>query len=435
MERRADGIVMWKMKNVYDIRYEKNLIYVLPSEPDILPPAVPDGMYAGTVILLYLYYLDTLSFYWSYLDGIPDGIDVCLISSRAEILEKTKRHLEASNRTGIRYILKENRGRDVSALLVAGADIIGDYEYVCFLHDKKERCEEVKKDTRLWVENLWGNMIDSAGYISRILHLFLENPELGILAPPEPVGDHFCTWYGYGWHGSFGITEELVRRLKLNADIRPDKPPVTIGTVLWFRRKALGKLFDHGWRYSDFDDEGLKRHNYLSYGIERLFPYAAQDAGYVTGTVMTGGYAAKQTNYLQHAANLIFKEAESFFPVNNLADLACYRRNEGRIIEFAKRNREVYLYGAGIMGRFCLAVLRKEHIQPAGFLVSRNTGDSVEESIPVMEPDGLEGLPDSAVIITVYDLAVQDEIERTLKERGCRNYIKMWEQQEMNDEC
>lgn len=418
------------VKNVYDIRYENNLIYIL-SEKDIeIYQSVLFKVYGKTLVIIYLYYMDTLPIYWPYIDGIPKEIAVCLISSREEVLAKSRIHLEASGRKNVRYILKENRGRDVSGLLVTGADILKNYEYICFLHDKKERCEAVKKDTELWIENLWGNMIGSAGYISHILRLFLENSALGVLAPPEPVGDHFCTWYGYGWHDSFGITAELVRKLHLNTDIRPDKPPVTIGTVLWFRREALQKLFDYGWKYSDFDDGGLKRQDYLSYGIERIFPYVAQDAGYDTGTVMTAAYAGKQTNYLQHAANLIFKEAELFFPVNNLADLECYERNKSRIIEFAKRNKEVYLYGAGIMGRFCLAMLRKENIQPAGFLVSGNDGDSMMECIPVTESGKLDCLQSRAIIITVYGMDAQNEITETLKERGCRNYIRMWENED-----
>ena len=415
------------MKNVYDVRYEKNLIYILPSEPGCLSPSVCRERYPNTVILVYLYYLDTLSVYWSYLDGIPEEIQVCVISSKEEVLKEVRKHMEASGRKNIRYILKENRGRDVSALLVTCADLIKDYEYVCFLHDKKERSAEVKRDTELWIKNLWGNTVGSAGYISRVLQLFLENPSLGVLAPPEPVGDHFCTWYGYGWHDSFGITEELVEKLCLDTDIRQDKPPVTIGTALWFRRDALQKLFDHGWEYSDFDDEGLRRQDYLSYGIERIFPYVAQDAGYDTGTVMTEAYAAIQTNYLQHAANLIFKEAETFFPVNNLADLERYRSNKSSVIEFAERNREVYLYGAGTMGQFCLSLLRKENIQPEGFVVSKGGGVSMVDCIPVIELDRLEHLPGRAVVITVYTLEVQDEIAKMLEERGCRNYIRMWE--------
>lgn len=411
------------MKNVYDIRYENNLIYVLSSAPE----ALWQEIYSDTLIIVYLYYLDTLSVYLHYLDGIPEAIHVCLVSSRKEVLREVRRHMEASGRKNIRYILKENRGRDVSALLVTCADLIKDYEYVCFLHDKKERSAEVKRDTELWIKNLWGNTVGSAGYISRVLQLFLENPSLGVLAPPEPVGDHFCTWYGYGWHDSFGITEELVEKLCLDTDIRQDKPPVTIGTALWFRRDALQKLFDHGWEYSDFDDEGLRRQDYLSYGIERIFPYVAQDAGYDTGTVMTEAYAAIQTNYLQHAANLIFKEAETFFPVNNLADLERYRSNKSSVIEFAERNREVYLYGAGTMGQFCLSLLRKENIQPEGFVVSKGGGVSMVDCIPVIELDRLEHLPGRAVVITVYALEVQDEIAKLLEERGCRNYIRMWE--------
>ncbi len=411
------------MKNVYDIRYENNLIYVLSSAPE----ALWQEIYSDTLIIVYLYYLDTLSVYLHYLDGIPEAIHVCLVSSRKEVLREARRHMEASGRKNIRYILKENRGRDVSALLVTCADLIKDYEYVCFLHDKKERSAEVKRDTELWIKNLWGNTVGSAGYIGRVLQLFLENPSLGVLAPPEPVGDHFCTWYGYGWHDSFGITEELVEKLCLDTDIRQDKPPVTIGTALWFRRDALQKLFDHGWEYSDFDDEGLRRQDYLSYGIERIFPYVAQDAGYDTGTVMTEAYAAIQTNYLQHAANLIFKEAEPFFPVNNLADLERYRSNKSSVIEFAKRNQEVYLYGAGTMGQFCLSLLRKENIQPEGFVVSKGGGVSMVDCIPVIELDRLEHLPGRAVVITVYTLEVQDEIAKMLEERGCRNYIRMWE--------
>lgn len=411
------------MKNVYDIRYENNLIYVLSSAPE----ALWQEIYSDTLIIVYLYYLDTLSVYLHYLDGIPEAIHVCLVSSRKEVLREARRHMEASGRKNIRYILKENRGRDVSALLVTCADLIKDYEYVCFLHDKKERSAEVKRDTELWIKNLWGNTVGSAGYIGRVLQLFLENPSLGVLAPPEPVGDHFCTWYGYGWHDSFGITEELVEKLCLDTDIRQDKPPVTIGTALWFRRDALQKLFDHGWEYSDFDDEGLRRQDYLSYGIERIFPYVAQDAGYDTGTVMTEAYAAIQTNYLQHAANLIFKEAEPFFPVNNLADLERYRSNKSSVIEFAERNREVYLYGAGTMGQFCLSLLRKENIQPEGFVVSKGGGVSMVDCIPVIELDRLEHLPGRAVVITVYTLEVQDEIAKMLEERGCRNYIRMWE--------
>lgn len=51
--------------------------------------------------------------------------------------------MEASGRTLVWYILKENRGRKCA--YVTCADNIKHYECVCFLHDKKEHSEEVKR--------------------------------------------------------------------------------------------------------------------------------------------------------------------------------------------------------------------------------------------------------------------------------------------------
>ena len=125
------------MKNVFDIRYEKNLTYILSSSKESLSDTMDGEIYEKTAIILYLYYMDTLSVYWLYLDGIQNAIDVYIISSKEEILEKVREHVSLSGRTYIQYILKENRGRDVSAFLVTSVDIVKKYEYVCFLHDKK----------------------------------------------------------------------------------------------------------------------------------------------------------------------------------------------------------------------------------------------------------------------------------------------------------
>lgn len=50
------------MKNVYDIRYEQNLIYVRSLDQDILPQRIADEIYQDTVIMIYLYYEDRFLF-------------------------------------------------------------------------------------------------------------------------------------------------------------------------------------------------------------------------------------------------------------------------------------------------------------------------------------------------------------------------------------
>ncbi|MCI8938515.1 MAG: hypothetical protein HFH12_00770 [Dorea sp.] len=413
------------MKNVYDIRHEKNLIYILPQAADTVGQAPNSRKNMKTAVILYLYYLDTLPVYWPYIDRIPESIDVYIVSSREDVLEAVRQRITMSGRQ-MKYMLKENRGRDVSALLVASADIVKEYKYICFLHDKKARSEAVKEDTDLWIENLWGNLLGGPGCIDSILQLFEGNPRLGILAPPEPIGDHFCTWYGYGWHKSFEITRELAEKLELSADLAIEKPPITIGTALWFKREALQKLFDFGWEYTDFDDSGLNGQHYVSYGVERIFPYVAQDAGFETGTVMTISYAERQTNYIQYSTGILFSEAKHFFPVPCVHDLERYKKNRESMLRFVQNNRDIYLYGAGEMGRFCFFLLSEQNVLPKGYLVSGTEIDTKVCGLPVYSIQDMDSLSGCAVIITVLEERIQKEIVENLREKGIYHYHIFW---------
>lgn len=416
------------MENVYDLRYKKNLIYILPERVCTEGEKLSSEIYARAAIIIYLYYMDTLPVYYAYMNNIPEDIDIYVISSREEVLAAVRAYGKRSNRGNISCILKENRGRDVSALLVTGRDIVQKYEYVCFLHDKKEHRPQEKTDIDLWIENLWGNQIGSAAFIDEILRTFERKEDLGILAPPEPIGDHCITWFGYGWHESYEITRQIADRMALNADIRRDKPPITFGTVLWFKTKALMKLFDMNWRFSDFHDEKLEDKNYLSYGLERIFAYVAQDAGYETGTVMSVSYAEKQTCYLQYAVNRIMHEKDEFFPISEISRLDAFKRNRNKVMAFAKENKTLYLYGAGQMGVFCLSMLRREGIFPVGWLITKGERGSVLCGIPVFLIDAPEIVPEIAVIITVEEGTAQEEIASRLKDRGICNYIRFWDQ-------
>lgn len=414
------------MKNVYDIRYDKNLAFIIPESMSCKSRVLRENLYKKTAIILYLYYEDTLPIYYGYISMIPKEVDLYLISSREEVLREVRRHMDSAGKTTIHYLLKENRGRDITALLIAGAEIVKKYEYLCFLHDKKEHEAEEKEDTALWIENLWGNLIHDSDYIDRILELFEENGSLGILAPPDPIGDHICAWYADGWYYSFGTTKELVDKLGLKADLDRAKPPVTLGTALWFKRGALEKLFDAGWKYSDFDDSKLKDKNYLSYGIERVFAYVAQDAGYDTGTVMTVDYARRQTNYLQYATKLVFYEAERFFPFYTVREVEAYRENAARIIEFAKNSKNLFLYGAGKYGRFCFSLLRAENLYPQGYLVSGYSDHEMVQGLPVYSIDQMNDFHEVSVVITVFSKESRGEIVRKLEEKEIRHYIEFW---------
>lgn len=415
------------MKNVYDIRFEKGLYYILPLKADGISESLDSMEYGHTAIILYLYYSDTLENYYGYIDDIPVGIDVYIISSQPDVLRRVKNHSADKCKE---YLLKENTGRDVSALVITSKEIIWRYKYVCFLHDKKAHSREREKDTQLWIENLWGNLIGSAYYVNKILELFEKNEALGVIAPPDPIGYNFSTSLGYGWHGSFEITKLIADKLELNADLDIDRPPITLGTALWFRYDALRKLFDADWKYSDFDDSQLKDTNYLSYGLERIFAYVAQDAGYDTATVMTVPYAEKHINYLQYTTSRIISESRHFFPIPTLAGIECYKRNSVKMIEFARKYKKFFLYGAGNMGGFCYNILAKNNLLPTGFIVSTMSERSFLGKLPVYSIDELEGNNNIGIIITVARPKDRKDIICTLMDRRFNNYMEFWDMEE-----
>ena len=82
------------MKNVYDIRYEKNLSFIFSAQCrgnnyDISPIG-----HEHVAIMLYLYYEDTLSEYFKYFDNIPEDIHVYIISSRENVLNLVRKYSE-----------------------------------------------------------------------------------------------------------------------------------------------------------------------------------------------------------------------------------------------------------------------------------------------------------------------------------------------------
>ena len=83
-------------------------------------------------VLVHLFYEEQVEYSQKYLEKLPDNVDIVIISSKETILDRFQddRYMK---------IKKENRGRDISALLIAARSVVFRYKYVCFLHDKKEK--------------------------------------------------------------------------------------------------------------------------------------------------------------------------------------------------------------------------------------------------------------------------------------------------------
>lgn len=409
------------MKNVYDIKEDKGLLYILDST--ILSKSM-EKILTQSAIIIFLYYFEDIEKYQEYINNISKEIDVYVISSRQQLLDAVYKLNSGKN---FKYVLKKDaRGRDVAALLIEGKEILAQYKYVCFLHDKRAHYIEQQDDVNLWIKNIWGNLIgNDETHIQQILDIFESNANIGVLTPPDPIGEYFCSWYGMGWHGSYDITKKITEKLKLNCNISKDIPPLGLGTALWFRTTALEKLFKYPWIINDFDDSRLSDANYLSYGIERVFAYVAQDAGYDTGEVMTLEYAKMQTLIVKRETMEIYKRMYEFYPFPTVESAKKVQENMDRVLK-ASKGKKVYLYGAGLMGRFCLANLRRQGIEPVAFLVT-DGGDKFVDSLRVERIENWKNDVESLIVITPINEKVKKEIEYNLNFNEITNYIKFWD--------
>lgn len=403
--------------NVYDIRYQENLYYILPK--DTIKKTENSELSSHSIaVLVNLYYLDDVDWYLNYLKRLPENITIIVFSSNNKLVQYVRQTF--MGRANFLALKKENRGRDISAFLIEGRKYFRDYDYVCFIHDKRWRVPEEKKETLIWRWNLWDNMLASKEYVANVIHLMDTNKEIGLLCPPEPIGEGMRAWYYSAWDDCFEETKKVAGILNLKADISRAKPPISLSTVFWYRKKALAKLLDYPWKYEDFCAEPLPKSGTISHGIERVLAYVAQDAGFKTGMIMTDEYAAYLLSFLQYHVQNTFSFLEDYH-MPNFRHIEISQVNKKRIIEYYDHHERVYLYGAGIVGKRALKKLREWNCEPKGFIVTDMQAETEWEGVHVYPLNQLRISAETGIIITVSE-KFRKEIIDQLETMGIEDY-------------
>lgn len=400
----------WLVKeNIYDVKMKNKNLYVLRTQH----ANGFESLDVKVAVIINLYYKEKVEWYMRYVNHLTDKIDVFIYSSQQEVLsmisELVKRKKICS--------YKENRGRDISALLVAAADVILEYDYICFLHDKSPNAEYLTNDVDIWVKQLWDNMIYSNEYVHELLQLFDNNKKLGMLVPPEPYGEYNSHWYGDTWYDNFEITKKVADELDITADISVEKPVFTLSSVFWARADALRPLFRKRWTYEDFQPEPLPMDGTVSHAIERLFGYVAQEAGYEVGTVMTTKYATELLLRAQEDMRQMFAQLSKREHVFNMHQVYNLDEREQMLTSFCQKYKNVYIYGAGNYGRNIREFLADRGGKIDGFIVSKASNQTEIDGKPIYEITSLSPTDDIGIIIAVsYETRVA--IEETLAENG-----------------
>lgn len=418
------------MKSINDIRNEKELYYVLPNN---VRSGREDLTQIRAVVVACLYYEELLAESLNYLSNVPEYIDICICTSNPVIVDKTGDFCRQRNNAFI--LQKNNRGRDISSLLVACREILPRYEYICFIHDKKSihALTQQRWEIDLWIKNLWSSVLDSEQYIGNVLEVFAQNPNIGLLVPPEPTGDIMRNWYNNTWGPNFENTVELSERLNLKCNISLSKPPFTIGTVFWCRYDALKKLFAYDWHYEDFPEEPMAIDGTISHAIERVIGYVAQDAGYDTGTILTTDYAEYLISFAQNRLQDTFNVIEKTYGLYDFNQVRlckkAQRKYTDRVIKgvkcFAQQHRKLYIYGAGIWAERIVEIIDEEGLDLAGIFVTNPEENPLYVGSHRCGVLGTISDCNAGIIIAVRNSQAVKEIEKIIDSQGVFDYISI----------
>lgn len=285
----------------YDIVKNLNLTYIMPTEKydtSLLEKQMKENKVA---LVMHLYFEDLLEESYHYVSSMPEDADIYLTTDsekKQKAIEKVFAKLPCK-KLEVRVI--QNRGRDVSSLLVGVKDVIMEYDIVCFAHDKKTA--QVKPGTigASFAYKCFENTLSNKAYVANVIDTFVKNPRLGILSPPEPNHSTFFITLGVEWGPNYDVTKALADRLGLTVPMSEDVPPVApLGTMFWFRPAAMKPLYAQDWEYEDFPPEPNGIDGTLLHAIERIYPFIAQEAGYYPAYGMTDKYAAVEYTNLHY---------------------------------------------------------------------------------------------------------------------------------------
>lgn len=287
--------------NQADFAKSLHLIKVFSSQDAPIEKIENELKKKKIALVMHLYFEDLLEESFYYASTMPETADVYITTNTIEKKKSIERVFAKlkCNKLDIRVI--ENRGRDVSSVLVGVKDVIMDYDIACFVHDKKTA--QLKPGTvgEGFAYKCFENTLHNKNYVYNVINEFLKEPRLGIMSPPGPNHGPYFAGIGNEWTNNFDNTVDLAKKLGIKVPIDAEKEPLApLGTFFWFRPKAFEPLYAYDWKYEDFPEEPNKIDGTILHAVERIYPLAVQQAGYYPAIQMVDTFAGIEVTNLQY---------------------------------------------------------------------------------------------------------------------------------------
>lgn len=303
-ETNYDVNMIWEtiLRNSHqcDIQKNMNLTYILPTNESNISKKEKQN-HTKVALVMHIYFLDLIEEMINYASFMPLGVDIYITTDNEKKRIEIKKFAMKKLNNKVEVRLVQNRGRDVSSLLVGVKDVIMNYDIACFVHDKKTTQVEPGTVGTSFAYKCLENIVSNENYVKNIIRTFEENPKLGLLSPPEPNHNAFFQTIGNEWGPNYEVTKNLAKKLELKIPMSPDKQPIApFGTMFWFRTKAMDRLYSQNWEYEDFPEEPNGFDGTILHAIERIYPFVVQEEGYYPAICMTDKFAAIEYGNLRY---------------------------------------------------------------------------------------------------------------------------------------
>lgn len=294
MEQLQVGAERLRTENIRDIMRDLGAAHIVDAAAPARAPLAP----GRTALVVHFYYMDILGQYRCYLEAVPPEIDLILTTmdeERAATLRETFGGILAHHaRAEVRVVAP--RGRELSALLIGCRDIFSRYEYLGFLHDKKS-LRDIDADGAVgaaFSRLLWENMLGGRGYIEEAVRFLAAQDGVGLLVPPPPTHGPYLAVSENFWTSCYAPACAFLREIGVDVPLADDVTPVSLGSAFWAKTAIFRKLLARPLALEDFPSEPMPIDGTFSHVLERIFPYLAQDAGFLTCYLMTEDYARRE---------------------------------------------------------------------------------------------------------------------------------------------
>ena len=273
---------VYKNRPTFDTSFADPWDYLSPAQ--VRHPA--GSSFHGRIgIHVHMYYVHLYNELIFYLQDFPVPFDLIVTvpaTAQQRVIQRVFTKECLPNLRTLRVLIVENRGRDVAPWLVATRPYQKDYDLFCHIH-AKESYQYGPGQGDNWRRYLYDNLIahDAA---CDILQMFSENENIGCVFPKmfdliEKIHrDNDIPLVGE--FGEIHMIQDLLARMHLSTEFNREDLMFSIGTMLWYRPKALQPLFDLDLSFEDFPEEPIPVGGTIAHAIERLPGAVAARQGY-----------------------------------------------------------------------------------------------------------------------------------------------------------